>query len=128
MPPLRKEEGSGDTVIPLFVILQEFLQTTDSLNFFPFLYLGISLEADMLFLNISRKERNFKNRLRLTLSLYSLPVVSLPKSTGAKNVHISSNLATKMGKYMKTLSLEISVHMKNTTLPYLVWVLTFIDY
>ena len=52
----------------------------------------------------------------------------IAKSTGAKNAHNSSNLTNKIGKYMKTLSYEISVRMKGTTLPILVRVLTSIDY
>ena len=50
------------------------------------------------------------------------------KSTGAENAHNSSNLTNKIRKYTKTLSYEISVRVKGTTLPILVRVLKSIDY
>ena len=83
-------------------------------------------EADRLFLNISRKEKEIKK------SVWSIPRQSFSaltaKSTGAKNAHNSSNLTNKIRKYTKTLSYEISARVKGTTLPILVRVLTSIDY
>ena len=55
-------------------------------------------EADRLFLDISRKENNFKNWL--DLSLDSLPVLSLPKEQVLRmHTTLQIMLTNKIGKY-----------------------------
>ena len=82
-------------------------------------------EADRLFLDISRREKNFKNRL--DLSLNSLPVLSLPKAQVLR-LHTTLQIWQTKSESIRRLSYEISVRVKGTTLPILVRVLTSIDY